>query len=397
MIFLIIISIVLALLSTYIGSRMIPPLNWKPRWKAVAWIFVFTPLLFALVELFILSAGDGGLWADYARFGIYVLISVFSLIFFLLLVRDLSLALQKFTLTCTSLFGTKKPHTSQKNSKHDPERRQFLTNALNGGIILLAGGLAGYGGFEALRRPELLRVNVPIAKLPKAFHGFTIALLSDLHINRPRSTDWLSDVVNMVNATKPDIVALTGDLSDSIASRVRNEVAPLRKLSARYGRFYVTGNHEYYTNAEDWIAELKHLGFTVLMSEHSAITHGSDRLLVCGVPDMSGPKYYPSHISSPKLAQEGSRETDVKILLAHRPQSVYEAADSDYDLLVCGHTHGGQFFPWKYAVDLAQPFLSGLHKVENTNIYVSRGTGYWGPPIRLGVPSEVTLLTLVPA
>ena len=204
-------------------------------------------------------------------------------------------------------------------------------------------------------------------------------------------------VVERVNRLSPHIVALTGDLADKPAASLRNDVAPLSGLAAKYGCFFVTGNHEYYSGVKEWISETKRLGFTVLINEHEIVRRGKGRLLLGGVTDFRAGRRFKKHVSSPKAAAAGAQETDFKILLAHQPKNIFEAAEAGFDLQLSGHTHGGQFLPWKYAVGLNQPFLSGLHKFKETQIYVSRGTGYWGPPLRLGAPSEISLIKLTAA
>jgi len=179
-------------------------------------------------------------------------------------------------------------------------------------------------------------------------------------------------------------------------------VAPLAQLQSRHGSYFVTGNHEYYSGAHAWMAELSRLGVRVLMNEHVVLSHtgtaGSAALLVAGVADYSAHQFDPAHKSDPHAALRGAPAyARVRLLLAHQPRSAVAAADAGYDLQLSGHTHGGQFWPWNHFVRLQQPFTAGLHKLKNLWVYTSRGTGYWGPPKRFGAPSEITLLRLVPA
>jgi predicted MPP superfamily phosphohydrolase len=169
----------------------------------------------------------------------------------------------------------------------------------------------------------------------------------------------------------------------------------LKQISSGSGNFFVTGNHEYYSGVIEWIEEVKRLGFTVLLNEHVVITRGQARLLLAGVTDYRGGNFLPSHRSDPQKALNGALPADAKILLAHQPKNIFDAAQAGYDLQISGHTHGGQFFPWNLLVGFVQPYVSGLHTHQNTQIYVSRGTGYWGPPVRVGAPSEITLIKLV--
>jgi hypothetical protein len=145
----------------------------------------------------------------------------------------------------------------------------------------------------------------------------------------------------------------------------------------------------------EWVEEVRRLGFSVLINEHRIITSGNQKMLLAGVTDYREGRMLTAHRSDPHKALKAAPATDVKILLAHQPKSIFAASRAGYDLQISGHTHGGQFFPWNLFVGLSQPYISGLHKHENTQIYVSRGTGYWGPPMRVGSPSEITLIKLV--
>jgi predicted MPP superfamily phosphohydrolase len=194
------------------------------------------------------------------------------------------------------------------------------------------------------------------------------------------------------------LVAITGDLVDGSVSELGPHVAPLAELVSRHGSYFVTGNHEYYSGAHSWIAELRRLGVTVLMNDHVVLRHDGALAVVAGVTDYSAAHFDPAHRSNPFAAIAGSpADAGVKILLAHQPRSAPDAADAGFDLQLSGHTHGGQFMPWNFFVKLQQPFVAGLHRLRQLWVYTSRGTGYWGPPKRFGAPSEITLVTLVTA
>jgi predicted MPP superfamily phosphohydrolase len=204
-------------------------------------------------------------------------------------------------------------------------------------------------------------------------------------------------VVNGVNDLSADVVALTGDLVDGSVKRLAHDVDPLKTIRSRYGNYFVTGNHEYYSGAPDWIRKVRSLGFDVLLNENRLIAHEKGRILLAGVTDYRGGHFFKTHQSDPVKAVSGAAPAHVKILLAHQPKNIYAAAEAGFDLQISGHTHGGQFYPWNLFVGLVQPFVTGLHRYEDTQIYVSGGTGYWGPPLRLGSPSEIALIRLVPA
>jgi uncharacterized protein len=204
-------------------------------------------------------------------------------------------------------------------------------------------------------------------------------------------------IVNAVNALKPDLIAVTGDVVDGSVRELRAHTAPLGQLHALHGAFFVTGNHEYYSGASAWTAEFSRLGLRVLLNEHAVIEHRGASLVIAGVTDFSSHHFDPSQHSDPRVALAGAPvEASVKILLAHQPRSADAAASAGYDLQLSGHTHGGQFWPWNLFVRLQQPFTAGLHRLNDLWIYVSRGTGYWGIPNRFGAPSEITRLRLVP-
>jgi len=239
-------------------------------------------------------------------------------------------------------------------------------------------------------------VTIPIENLPHEFEGFTIAQISDLHIGATLSAAFVKRVVRRVNNLKPDCIALTGDIVDAYYKNAKEKTSYLAELQARDGRYYITGNHEYYWGADDTIKGFEKLGFTVLINGGKTISRGRASLLIAGVPD-----YMSTHTGGPKpdpaLPLEGVAQNTVKILLAHQPSFAQAASKAGYDLQLSGHTHGGQFFPWTLVVRFFHRFYRGLDRLEKTWVYVNRGTGYWGPPIRLGSRPEISLLKLVKA
>jgi hypothetical protein len=276
-----------------------------------------------------------------------------------------------------------------------PSRRGFLVNSMNYGILTAAALTTGFGVAEAKQTPQVKRIPVPIDNLPPDLEGFRIVQITDIHVNPTFRRSSVEDIVAVVNTLEADIVALTGDLVDGSVEQLGYDVAPLARIQSASGNFFVTGNHEYYSGVVEWVEEVRRLGFTVLLNEHQMLTRGRAKLLLAGVTDYRGGNFLPSHRSDPQGALTGAPAADVKILLAHQPKNIFAAARAGYDLQISGHTHGGQFFPWNLLVGFAQPYVYGLHTHENTQIYVSRGTGYWGPPVRVGSPSEITLIKLV--
>jgi predicted MPP superfamily phosphohydrolase len=254
------------------------------------------------------------------------------------------------------------------------------------------------GLWNARRIARVVHVDVPIAGLPPALHGFSIVQLSDVHVGPTIRRDYVEGIVAAVNGLQADVVAITGDLVDGSVPELREHVAPLAQLAARHGLFFVTGNHEYYSGALAWMAELERMGLKVLHNQHVVIEQGGAKLVIAGVPDFGAGHYLREHASDPQAALAGApADAIARVLLAHQPRSAPAAARAGFDLQLSGHTHGGQFLPWNFFVRLQQPFTAGLHRLDELWVYVSRGTGYWGPPKRFGAPSEITKLRLIPA
>ncbi len=263
-------------------------------------------------------------------------------------------------------------------------------------VVLLSTWFTLVGYVNAHRLPGVVHVTVPIKGLPDAFEGFSIAQITDLHVGPTLRRDFVERVVARVNALAPDLVAITGDMVDGNVSNLSNHTEPLAQLRAREGVYCVTGNHEYYSGALDWIAEWSRLGLKALLNQHVVLERQGARLVVAGVTDYNAAQFIPAHASDPVRALgEAARLQAPKVLLAHQPRSASAAADAGFDLQISGHTHGGQFWPWNHFVRFQQPFTAGLHKWKKMWVYTSRGTGYWGPPKRFLSPAEITLLRLV--
>jgi len=311
-----------------------------------------------------------------------IAMGMFSSLFVLTLLRDVAL-LGGFTL---SLFS----HVE------GPLNAFRYLSAL--AVPLLAALLTAVGFANARRRAGVREVEVPIANLPAALNGFTIAQISDVHVGATIKGRHVDAIVDAVNALNADMVAITGDLVDGSVAELASHTAALARLNARHGAFFVTGNHEYYSGAGPWIAEIRRLGINVLLNEHVVLNHEGEDVVIAGVTDYSAGHFDASQRSDPAGAIAGApANAGVNVLLAHQPRSAFAAHTAGYDLQLSGHTHGGQFLPWNFFVRFQQPFTAGLHKLGKLWVYVSRGTGYWGPPKRLGAPSEITHLTLVPA
>jgi predicted MPP superfamily phosphohydrolase len=259
-------------------------------------------------------------------------------------------------------------------------------------LLATAVGLA-----NARRTAQVVRVDVRLAPLPPALEGFRIVQISDIHVGPTIKSAYLDAIVDRVNALDPDVVAITGDLVDGTVADLGQHVAPLARLRARHGTYFVTGNHEYYSGVHGWVVELQRLGVRVLHNEHVVLRHAGARLVLAGVPDYTGHHFDPAHRSDPAEALAGAPPGVTRVLLAHQPRTAAAAEQAGFDLQISGHTHGGQFFPWSLFVPLQQPFTAGLHQLGRMWVYVSRGTGYWGPPKRIGAPSEISELLLSPS
>jgi predicted MPP superfamily phosphohydrolase len=250
----------------------------------------------------------------------------------------------------------------------------------------------------ARRRPGIVEVKIPVVDLPQALHGFSIAQISDVHVGPTIKRGFVEGVVRRVNDLNADLIAVTGDLVDGSVPQLTAHTAPLAGLTARHGAYFVTGNHEYYSGERAWTEEIRRLGMRVLKNEHVVLKHDGASLVLAGVTDISAHHFDPAQRSDPAAALLGAPiNAGAKILLAHQPGSAMAAANAGFDVQLSGHTHGGQFWPWNLFVHFFQPFSGGLQRLKNLWIYVSRGTGYWGPPNRFGVPSEITRIRLVPA
>jgi predicted MPP superfamily phosphohydrolase len=244
--------------------------------------------------------------------------------------------------------------------------------------------------------PAVRSVEIPLRNLPERFNGFKIVQISDLHVGPTIGLEYTQNVVNIANSLKADLIALTGDFVDGTVEDLSADLAPISQLHAPEGVFFVTGNHEYYWNAPAWMTEFTKLGATVLANEHRIIQRDNDAIILAGVTDYSTRERGDIQASSPQQALEGAPANLTKILMAHQPASYAMALKAGFDLQLSGHTHAGQYFPFTLMIRFFQKFYKGLNRYESMWVYVNSGTGYWGPPLRAGVPSEITLITLRP-
>lgn len=283
----------------------------------------------------------------------------------------------------------------------DPARRVFVARAIAGGVALAAGGSAAAAIRSATGPAEIHEVPVRLERLPPQLSGFTIAQITDLHVGPTIREQAVARVVDQTNALRPDLVAVTGDLVDGSVSELGPVIAHLARLRAPHGVVFVTGNHEYYSGVEEWIVELRRLGIRVLRNERVAVGDrgpGGATLDLAGVDDWSAGGLGGGHSAKLAAALDGREPERSLVLLAHQPRGVDEAVRAGVELQVSGHTHGGQIFPFNLLVGAFFPYLHGLYTHREGDrtgqIFVSRGTGFWGPPMRLGSPPEIAKIVL---
>jgi predicted MPP superfamily phosphohydrolase len=277
----------------------------------------------------------------------------------------------------------------------DPSRRVFMARAAAGIGVAASGSIVAIGHRSAMGEIATPEIPVKLARLPRALSGYRIVQLTDLHLGPILRADFLESIVEKANASRPDLVAITGDLVDAPPVVLGRELAPLAKLRARHGVVFVTGNHEYYCGAAAWVDYLREHGIRVLMNERIALGDGASFDLA-GIPDRHGGSYIVEHTPDLSRALDGRDPDRELVLLAHQPVQIEMAEGKGVGLQISGHTHGGQMWPFGALVALAQPYVSGFHRHrDGTQIYVSRGAGFWGPPMRVAEPAEIASIVLV--
>ncbi|MCZ4312536.1 metallophosphoesterase [Comamonadaceae bacterium G21597-S1] len=394
--------LLLMLLHGWVGWRLAPSLAlWSPLAGSVLWMFLAASLVLMPLAFTGRRRQARGALATSVTWAGLIGMGLFSTLFVLTLVRDAVLVAALLAALAAGLAGA---------GWISLEPWMTASAVAVPVLTLLA---TAWGFWNARRTATVVRVDVPIAGLPEALHGFSVAQISDIHVGPTIGQRYVQRIVDRVNALGADMVAITGDLVDGQVDELRAHVAPLARLVSTHGSFFVTGNHEYYSGAHAWIAELRGLGVQVLLNEHRVLHHegaaetlpdgvalhrDTEMVVVAGVADFSAHHFDASHRSDPRAAIHGAPAgVRLRLLLAHQPRSALAASGAGFDLQLSGHTHGGQFWPWMYFVRYQQPFTAGLRRLDDLWVYTNRGTGYWGPPKRFGVASEITHLRLVPA
>lgn len=384
-IFILIVLGILLLGHWYLGKRLIAPRRWSRRARRAAWLGLGLLVLLPFVANFgrFSNTLEGGVsfaaWLGYTAFGL-------SSLLFAATVASEPLRIW--------LDRRRRAVEAAADKGRVLSRRRWLRASLDGAAVTAAILGTAKGAWASRRPPEVRPVEVPIAGLPPAWDGLRILQLSDIHVGLTIGRAYVEQIVAAAERLPADLIVFTGDLVDGTVRALAPHVAPLGRLSAPLGKFLVTGNHEYYSGVGPWLRHVRTLGFEPLVNEHRVLERDGARLVLAGVTDHTAGRLLPAHRPDPAAAVAGAPTDVPRILLAHQPVQIHAAAEVGFDLQLSGHTHGGQYWPWQLFVPFAQPYTEGLHRHGDMWIYVNRGTGYWGPPLRLGIPAELSWIRL---
>ncbi|OBF12000.1 metallophosphoesterase [Mycobacterium sp. ACS4331] len=385
--FLVVLAVILALMHAYLWKRLVRDTTAPGRARrfGTAAIVIGAVLLVgALVGPRVAGLTGAGwyAWPGYLWFALAA-----YLVLALLAFEPVRLVLRRWTRR------TVPERLETPECKATLDRRLFLarTGAVAAGAVSV--GLVGVGAATALGRPDVLNVPVRLRRLDPAMAGFRIAVVSDIHLGPLAGRAHTERIVRMINEAEPDLVAIVGDLVDGTVAELGSAAAPLRDLAPSEGTFFVTGNHEYFIeDSVSWLRELERLGVHTLSNESTPIRRGRGAFTLAGVNDVVGARRADGPDFDRALA--GADPLRPTVLLAHQPVQVAEAARRGVDLQLSGHTHGGQMWPFHHVVSMVQPSLAGLSRVDSTQLYVTRGAGFWGPPVRIGARPDITVVSL---
>lgn len=384
LIFFTIASMILGSIHYYLWIRLVRDSSLALPWRQIA----TAAIIFAALSLPLAMFFGRALPFDISRyltFLPFIWMGAMMLLFFYLVATD------EIRLV---LFLIKKAIGSGPEMM-DPGRRLLLARAIAGSAVIVAGGLTATAVFTAARKAVVKAVSIHLQRFPSALDGTKLVQISDLHLGITVGREWLAEVVHRVNQLEPDIIAITGDLVDGFIHQIEDEIAPLADLKAKHGVFFVTGNHEYYFGAEDWIPAIEKLGIRVLRNESVLIGEAEASFYLAGVDDYRARGFAPGHGQDMEKALNGRDLEKAVVLLAHQPLAFSQASELKVDLTLSGHTHGGQIWPFSYIVGLQQGYLKGHYNGENgSQLYVNSGTYLWGPPMRLGTRAEITQVEL---
>jgi predicted MPP superfamily phosphohydrolase len=382
--FIVVLGTVLGLMHLYVWKRLIKDTSTGRVRLALTGVLI--ALLVLLMATLLLPRLLGWRESPWLAWSGYVWFGLIAYLFLTLLVLEpVRLVLRRWV----------KREPAQQPEADGPavNRRIFLARAGAVAAGAASVGLVGTGMVSALGPPDTLRVPVRLRRLDPVFNGFRIAVVSDIHLGPLAGRAHTERIVATINEAEPDLVAIVGDLVDGTVQELGSAAEPLQDLVSREGTFFVTGNHEYFVDdTASWLRELERLGVAPLRNENTAIRRGAAVFDLVGVNDVAGEESAdPPDFDRAMTGVDGSRPT---ILLAHQPIQVTQAAAHDIDLQLSGHSHGGQMWPFHYIVRAVQPSLAGLSTVDGTQLYVTRGAGFWGPPVRVGAPPDITVISL---
>jgi hypothetical protein len=399
--FILFLSVALAILGGahwYLWRRLARDTGLPSRWRHVLRVvFVLGVLAFPLVHLVDRAVG-GRVSVVFAYFA-YGWMGFCFYAFVLLLLADVVLLVLWRHRRRAPGSGEAPRHDGPPE---DPERRRALRRIVTGGAVAASGGILVYGGVAAFADPEVTELPVHLPRLPRALAGLTIAQLTDVHVGPIVDERFVRRLVAATNRLRPDAVVITGDLFDRTADQLGGVLPELQALRARYGTFFVTGNHEFYVGVEPLCAALRGIGVTVLRNQRVPLGDGAAAIDLVGVDDWSaGSRRRPSRRPlgpggyDLDAALAGRDPERAAVLLAHQPRDFEKAAAAGVGLQLSGHTHGGQMFPIVGISKLAYRYVAGLYRRGESSLYVSRGVGFWGPPFRVLAPPEIVRVTLV--
>ncbi|HEX2213873.1 MAG TPA: metallophosphoesterase [Mycobacterium sp.] len=388
--FIVVLCAVLGLMHLYLWKRLVKDTTrpGRTRWILTAVLLTLAVLLVAALILprMIGPAESGWVaWPGYLWFGVAA-----YLFLTLLVLEPVRLAFRGWVRRDPDEPAGDPERTTETTTL---DRRMFLARTSAVAVGVASAGLVGVGATTALGPPDLLRVPVRLRNLDPAFADFRIAVVSDIHLGPLSGRAHTERIVQMINEAAPDLVAIVGDVVDGTVGQLGSAAEPLRDLVSREGTFFVTGNHEYFVDDPfEWLHELERLGVQPLRNENTVLRRGAGVVNLAGVNDLAGETHSEAPDFDAALARVDA--AGPTILLAHQPVMVTEAAARGVDLQLSGHTHGGQMWPFHYLVRTVQPSLAGLSSVGETQLYVTRGAGFWGPPVRVGAPPDITVLSL---
>ncbi|MBU0993287.1 MAG: metallophosphoesterase [Proteobacteria bacterium] len=378
-------TLILAGGTFFIGWRLVGTSNLSPPWKPFFWFLVMLPVFFPSV-LFALKALHMEAWFDRLLALSFLVTGFFSFLLVFAIFRDALLVGFNMIASVTgkmAFAGKETIFAGQTGSF------RYLFRISNGLIVVTSALLFGIGVFQAFRTPQIKPVTILIDDLPAGLDGFRIVQLSDIHLDVMTGQNALEKIVHQVNEIHPDMTVITGDLVDGSVKKLGHDAQVLKNIKSPV--CFVNGNHEYYFGAKAWDQFLETIGITVLDNEKTIIEKDGARLMIAGIPDISMIR---RRVGGRTFSFPEANGADFYILLSHQPGAAFKAAEMGYDLQLSGHTHGGQFFPWNLLIKYVQPFSKGLYHYKGMWIYTSQGTGFWGPPVRLGPVQEITVLTI---